>query len=557
MLLLISVDGASPEIIERLTSRGRLPALRAMMRLGAYGRLASSANCNPISAWASALTGVNPGKHGAWDLFSIVPGSYDWQPAHAWLLRAPPLLQLLTERGLEAGTLFVPMTFPAREAEWTTVAGWLAPSVEAHGFAHPAYVAELAAEGLADTPLVPGLRSYAASGRYQAGYEIARDALRSKCELALELLGRRDWDFLAVNFVETDRLQRWYWHLIDRAHPRHREDQPAEEAQLIEDLYADVDEAIGRLAERLAPDDQLIVLSTYGMGLNSRAADCVPEVLERLGLFVGPSSVDDGWQWLRAGASGAAQALLRGLRRALPRGLAARLPESAPAGLSAAGSGKGNERLDYAASAALPAPGGHVMANVEGEFPQGSVPPTDLAAVSRHIVSALSSAIDPATGRRPLEWARRREQLCHGPYLDRIPHVVTRWRSPRVVTGLTVVGRDHRVTVASPPPGAAPTGTPTPEGILILAGGGVNRGVRIHGARVEDVAATALHLCRAPVPSYFDGQVLTAGMAEDYLSEHPVRVAERELPTVIEDAARAEVASEAVRDHLRGLSYLA
>lgn len=90
-----------------------------------------------------------------------------------------------------------------------------------------------------------------------------------------------------------------------------------------------------------------------------------------------------------------------------------------------------------------------------------------------------------------------------------------------------------------------------------MAGGGVNRGVRIHGAGVEDVAATVLHLCGAAVPSYFDGRVLTAALNEDYLSAHPVRIAERDLPTMIDDAARAEAASEAVRDHLRGLSYLA
>ena len=61
MVLVIGIDGASPEVVERLTSRGRLPALRALMRHGTYGRLESSANCNPISAWASLLTGTNRG----------------------------------------------------------------------------------------------------------------------------------------------------------------------------------------------------------------------------------------------------------------------------------------------------------------------------------------------------------------------------------------------------------------------------------------------------------------------------------------------------------------
>jgi predicted AlkP superfamily phosphohydrolase/phosphomutase len=556
MLLLIGIDGASPELVERLTSRGRLPTLRALMRHGVYGRLESSPNCNPVSAWASLLTGTNPGKHAAWGLLNIVPGSYDWEPAHARLLRAPTLSQLLTERGLEAGTLFVPMTFPAREAEWTTVAGWLAPSAEAEGFAYPARIAELSRERLGDTPLAPELRSYAAGGRYQEGFELARRGVRMKCEVAGELLGERRWDFLAVDFVETDRLQRWYWHLVDRAHAQYREDAAREHGHLIQDLYAEVDGAIARLAGHLSASDQLIVTSTYGIGLNNRAAECVPQVLERVGLFAKPSSASGHWQRIKAGAGRSMRAAWRAARGVLPGFVSDRLPEWSASESGRAGSAGAEQGVDYAGSAALPAPGGHVLLNLAGEFPEGAVSPEALGRVATRLRSVLSAAIDPATGRRPLEWARPRDEVCHGPYLDRVPHLVTRWRSPRVVSGLTVAGRDGQITVAAPPPGQVPSGAASPEGILIVAGGGVSRAVRLQGARVEDVSATALYLCGAPVPSYLDGRVLTAAIAEEHLAERPVQVSERELPTIIEDGARRRAAREAVEDHLKALSYL-
>jgi len=555
MVLVIGIDGASPEVVERLTSRGRLPALRALMRHGTYGRLESSANCNPISAWASLLTGTNPGKHGAWDLFNLVPDSYEWQPAHAWLLRAPTIAQLLTERGLEVGTLFVPMTFPAREAEWTTVAGWLAPSLETPGFAYPARIAELAAEYLKDTAPAPEVRPHAEAGRYEAALELARDGVEAKCDLAERLLTDRQWDFLAVNFVETDRMQRWCWDLIDRAHPAYREEVSEAHAHCVEDLYAAVDAAVGRLSNCLGPSDQLMVVSTYGMALNNRAADCVPEVMERLGLVAKPTPAGGGWQKIKAGASRSMQSVCRAARRVLPGFLADRLPKERPGEAGPVRAGASAESTDHASSLAFPAAGGHVVLNLRDEFPEGAVSAEAEARLRGQIRSVLSSAIDPATGRRPLEWARSREEVCEGPHLDRIPHLVTRWRSVGVVSGLTVTGRDGQVWVAAPP-GAAPSGAAAPEGILIAAGAGLNRGVRLEGARVEDVTATVLHLCRAPVPSYFDGRVLTAAIEPEYLAARPVRTAERELPTIIDDAGRCEAASEAVEEHLRALRYL-
>ena len=113
---------------------------------------------------------------------------------------------MLTDRGQEVGTLFVPMTYPAREAEWVTVAGWLAPSIEAEGFAHPASVASLARRRLKDTPQLLRLGPYVASGRYAEGIDLAAESMRARTSLAVDLLADRRWDFLAVN-PKVDRCR--------------------------------------------------------------------------------------------------------------------------------------------------------------------------------------------------------------------------------------------------------------------------------------------------------------------------------------------------------------
>ncbi len=81
----------------------------------------------------------------------------------------------------------------------------------------------------------------------------------------------------------------------------------------------------------------------------------------------------------------------------------------------------------------------------------------------------------------------------------------------------------------------------------------MRRGVRIEGARVEDVAATAVHLCRRHVPTYFDGRVLAEALRPGFLADVPIRFLERELPRVIEDPARIDETSQVVEEHLRHL----
>lgn len=553
MLLLIGVDGATPELIERLTSTGHMPALRSLMRHGVYGRLESSINPDPCCAWSSLLTGVGPGKHGVWGTRNLKPESYQWRPANARMLRVPTLAQMLTDRGQEVGTLFVPMTFPAREAEYTTVAGWLAPSIEAEGFAHPASMASLARRKLKEVPHPLRLRSYAASGRYAQGLDVAIEAMRAKASLAIDVLGDRRWDFLAVNFTELDRVLRWYWHLIDRNHADFRDDLYSEWGDLITEIHQEIDAQIGRLVEALEPDDHLMIVSTHGMGLNSGAHLCLPELLTHLDLVTSRSSAGGAWRSLLGTVGRSFDDMLTVLREMLPDTLAEILP--AP---RTPVEGPGIEEspwIDYERSWVIPSPDGHIYLNHEDTFPAGPVGNGDADRLMLQVTSSLQTAIDPATGRRPLLWAQPRERVCSGPWVAQFPHIVTRWDQSRQVMGLTATGRDGRVQIARPAGGHIPSGAPAPEGILIAAGAGIQRGARIEGAGLEDVTATIMHLRGERVPSYFDGAVLKQAFTRRMLEQVPVRILQRDMPRVVEDPERIQAASDAVASHLQALGY--
>ncbi|UCD87407.1 MAG: alkaline phosphatase family protein, partial [Desulfobacterales bacterium] len=74
---IIGLDGATFRIIRPLVKEGKLPRLRKMMEEGAWGDLESTIHPLSPQAWASFMTGKNPGKHGIFEFVQHKPNSYD------------------------------------------------------------------------------------------------------------------------------------------------------------------------------------------------------------------------------------------------------------------------------------------------------------------------------------------------------------------------------------------------------------------------------------------------------------------------------------------------
>ena len=59
---------------------GKLPNIARLLKdAGRATLMSSTPPLSPI-AWASIITGVNPGKHGVYDFAQREPGSYDFVP---------------------------------------------------------------------------------------------------------------------------------------------------------------------------------------------------------------------------------------------------------------------------------------------------------------------------------------------------------------------------------------------------------------------------------------------------------------------------------------------
>src|SRR5262245_35316581 len=70
-ILLIGLDSADADLIERWCQEGYLPTLQSLRQAGIWGRLGTTAEVMHVSAWPSIYTGTTPGKHGMYHAYQI------------------------------------------------------------------------------------------------------------------------------------------------------------------------------------------------------------------------------------------------------------------------------------------------------------------------------------------------------------------------------------------------------------------------------------------------------------------------------------------------------
>jgi predicted AlkP superfamily phosphohydrolase/phosphomutase len=81
-----------------------------------------------------------------------------------------------------------------------------------------------------------------------------------------EQLERGDFDMLLGAWTATDRVAHMFWHYRDPKHPLYTEEGAQKYGRTLEEVYRLMDDIVGRIAAKLAPDDLLLVMSDHGFG---------------------------------------------------------------------------------------------------------------------------------------------------------------------------------------------------------------------------------------------------------------------------------------------------
>ena len=127
----IGLDGTPASYLRRRIADGFLPHLAELSRQGTL--MSARAPLPPISSvsWASASTGVNPGRHGVFGFVERKPGSWDLTFTNVFTI-AEPQVWARAARGRDAlGRRQHPRHLPGpAERDGVLVSGFVSPTLE-------------------------------------------------------------------------------------------------------------------------------------------------------------------------------------------------------------------------------------------------------------------------------------------------------------------------------------------------------------------------------------------------------------------------------------------
>ncbi len=488
-LVLIGLDGATFSLLDPLMAAGVLPRLRRLVEGGVRATLRSVFPPYSASAWASFMTGKNPGKHALFD-FRLPMSVAEGRPfADARNIRSATLWRLLSEAGRRVCVLNVPMTYPAERVNGALVGGMLEP-VEGKGLCHPPELYQELIGALGGYQVELDWNGYRdALARGEGGRAIRRllaDTTAMTVQrqrAALHLMRRAPWDVAAVVFVTSDRVQHFTWHYLDPARPGPED---PEAVAVVEGYWRRLDAAVGAVVDEAGGEANVMVMSDHGFGPQERQ------------LFLN--------RWLRQAGYLKVSGARFGLRGVLKKldftGLRHHLPSRLTAGLRTSFNVFGC--IDWAATRAYggtPSEQG-IWVNLAGREPRGIVAPgAEYEALLAELTEGLLALRDER-GEPLVDGVWRREGLYHGPYLDLAPDLLFS------LQGMRCLVKEDPGEGPLLEPSVSESGSHRPEGILIAAGPDFRQAECFPEASLLDLAPTALHLTGVPVPRSMDGRVL-------------------------------------------------
>jgi predicted AlkP superfamily phosphohydrolase/phosphomutase len=249
-VLVVALDGVPYTYVQGLFEAGEMPNLRAIHELGPIAQMDTSVPNVSSVAWASFMTGANPGKHNIYGFLDRHLGTSRTYIPTSRDIRAPTILELLSAAGRRVFSMNVPVTYPPRPVNGTVIGCFLSPNLEK---ASP-------------TPAVFEVLS-------RIGYQVDADPWRARndksdfvphlvevfearMEATRHFWHQERWDFFMTHIMETDRLHHFFWEEMERGDPR--------VAPAFLDFYRRVDRALGEIRSWVDDETTLVVLSDHG-----------------------------------------------------------------------------------------------------------------------------------------------------------------------------------------------------------------------------------------------------------------------------------------------------
>jgi predicted AlkP superfamily phosphohydrolase/phosphomutase len=549
-VLVIGLDGVPLGLIRTWAEDGKLPTFRRLMERGVVGDLRSTVPPTSGPSWSTFMTGKNPGKTGVYDFLYRREGSYLFPPVNSSRRDGVALWRLLSDRERSVGVVNVPMSYPVEEVNGYMISGWMTPYA-AQDFSYPQNLWCELRDEIGYYSIYP--TETFAERRRESFFDACDELLDLRARTVSYLMQKYPTDFFMVVLFDTDRVLHQLWHYLDPGHPWRMPGDGTDKSGPVVRYFQRVDQKVAEILDRADEDTLVIVLSDHGMGpahnfivLNNWLMDVGLLQLKR----DVPRAVK---RWLFNGGF-----TLRNIHRIADK-----------FGLAKHAEYKGLYSMDHlmklvflsfldvdwsrSRAYSFGRHLGSVYLNVEGREPEGLVKPgREYQQVREEIIRLARNFAHPHTGEPLIGEILKKEDIYHGPYLDRAPDLILRPRDERdIFFGLADFGSNITVDTVY-----RYSGMHRDYGLLIMSGNGVRRGGAIEGAGIEDLAPTILYAMGCPVPGDMDGQVLDGVFTDEFKAQMPLVHGGDASSRELKETGYSEEAEAEIKERLRGLGYL-
>jgi len=459
-VFVLGVDGATLDLIDPWVNQDKLPNFGKLTREGSFGTCLSTVHPLTPQAWASFLTGKNPGKHGLYDFGVRKKGSYELRLTTSEDWKGPAIWEYVNANGMKAGIINVPLTYPPKPVDGFMISGMHTPTLEKGVFPEELFE-EISAN-------FPGYEIDVMSQWFDS-YDVFLENVTRMTEIRIKvaeyLYRKYHPELFCVVLVGVDRVQHALWGQMDHPSGRHTK-KGWKYAQSIFQAYFQVDRYLGRLLSSLDNDTVLIVMSDHGFGSLKKDV-----YLNRFLIKKGFMTIKDK-KW------------------------------KTPFDMS-----NPFANIDWSRTRAY-AYGlfGNIFLNVKGREPHGIVQEgNDYERTATSLIDLLHQLRDPDDGEKVVSRVYRRQELYDGPFLDDAPDLLVVMRDYEYITrgGCEFTGESLFSR-----PAINHSGNHRMNGIAFFLGPGIRKNFRFSEIRIIDLLPSMLSIMGMPIPGNVDGRVV-------------------------------------------------
>jgi predicted AlkP superfamily phosphohydrolase/phosphomutase len=260
----------------------------------------------------------------------------------------------------------------------------------------------------------------------------------------------------ACVFDTTDRVQHMFWRYLEDGHPAAK---GHERREIIQELYARMDDLVGRVMKQIDDQTLLLVISDHGFKSFARCVN-VNAWLHQNGYLTLKDGKTESGDWF--------------------------------------------EDVDWSRTRAYTMGLNGLYLNLRGREREGIVSPQEAAALKEELRAKLNGLVDSASGKVAITGMFDCEGIYAGPYVDNAPDLLVGYGAGFRASWDSVMGKvtgtifedntkawsgDHCVDPRLVP------------GVLFS-----NRKITVEKPAIVDVAPTVLQLFGLKLPGYFDGK---------------------------------------------------